>query len=119
MGIGVNVSCPCFGSFTLQVGPRLARPKYCLFPFLCTSCESASSLDIHAESLVCDHCGSGSVIPYGIPPALGKVGSAVVFACSPCDRFSADQLTLTDGTYWCPTCRQHTARFTDAGIQWD
>ena len=28
-------------------------------------------------------------------------------------------VTLTDGSYWCPTCRKHTARFSDAGIRWD
>ncbi len=119
MGIGVNVSCPCFGSFTLRVGPRIAPPKYCLFPFLCTECHAASALDICAERLACEHCRSASVVPYGSPPAVGQLGSQVIFGCSPTDRFSADQLTITDGTYWCPTCRQHTARFTDSGIQWD
>jgi ribosomal protein L37AE/L43A len=119
MGIGVKVSCACFGSFTLQVGPRMAPPKYCLFPFLCTDCESASALDIYAEVLACKHCGSTSIVPYGSPPALGELGSAVVYGCSPSDRFSADQLTLTDGTYWCPTCKNHSARFSDAGILWD
>lgn len=119
MGTGLTVSCPCFGSFTLQVGARIAPPRYSLFPFFCTECEAASSLDIHAARLACDRCGSGSVLPYGSPPAVGETGSTVVFACSPCDGFSAEQLTLTDGTYWCPTCRRHTARFRDAGIKWD
>ena len=119
MGVGVKVPCPCFGSFMLQVGPRIAPPKYCLFPFICTNCEAASCLDIHAESLACKHCGSSSVIPYGSPRAVGALGPNVVFTCWSCDRFSADQLTLTDGTYWCPTCRKHTARFSDAGMQWD
>ena len=62
MGIGVKLACPCFGSFVLQVGPRIAPPKYCLFPFICTKCEAASCLDIHAELLACAHCGSASVI---------------------------------------------------------
>ena len=119
MGIGVKLSCPCFGSFVLQVGPRIAPPKYCLFPFICTKCEAASCLDIHAELLACAHCGSASVIPYGSKPALGELGPTTVFACWPCDKFSTDQLTLTDGFYWCPTCRKHTARFSDAGIRWD
>jgi ribosomal protein L37AE/L43A len=119
MGIGLKVSCPCFGSFTLQVGARIALPKYCLFPFLCTECEAASALNINAGLLACDHCGSASVIPYGSHPAVGELGSTVVFACSPSDRFSAEQLTLTNGTYWCPTCRHHTTRFSDAGIMWD
>lgn len=119
MGIGVKVSCPCFGHFTLQVGPRIRPPKYCLFPFLCTKCEAVSCLDIHAESLVCQQCGSAEVVPYGSPPAIGVLGSAVIFACAPTDRFSAEQLTVTDGTYWCPTCRKHTAHFSDAGIKWD
>jgi Zn finger protein HypA/HybF involved in hydrogenase expression len=86
---------------------------------MCTNCEATSSLDIHAELLACRHCGSAAVVPYGSPPAAGAPGSDVVFACPPCDRFSAGQLTLTDGTYWCPTCRKHTARFSDAGILWD
>ncbi len=119
MGIGVKISCPCFGSFILQVGPRMAPPKYCLFPFLCTECKDASCLDIHAQSQACEHCGSKSVVPYGSPPAIGEAGLHVVFACWQSDTFSAEQLTLTDGTYWCPTCRQHTARFEDAGIRWD
>jgi hypothetical protein len=119
MGIGVEVSCPCFGKFTLQVGPRITPPDYCLFPFLCTACETVSCLDIHAELLACDDCGATSVVPYGSPPAVGELGSNVVFACWPCERFTADQLTLTDGTYWCPTCRNYTARFRDAGIRWD
>lgn len=119
MGIGVNVSCPCFGRFTMQVGPRLAPPKYCLFPFLCLDCEAVSCRDIHAESLLCAHCGCAAIVPYGSAPAVGELGQHVVFGCWPSERFSADQLTLTDGTYWCPTCRQHTARFEDAGITWD
>lgn len=119
MGIGVTVSCSCFGSFVLPVGPRMAPPDYCLFPFLCTDCESVSTLNIHADALACERCGSASVVPFGSPPALGEIGSTVVFACSPCDRFSPGQLALTDGTYWCPTCRRHTARFSDSGIKWD
>ena len=119
MGTGLEVSCPCFGSFTLQVGPRNSPPDFCLFPFLCTECESVSCLDIHAESLACEHCDSASVVPYGSPPAVGELGPAEVFACWPCDRFSADQLTLTNGTYLCPTCRRYTARFRDTGIRWD
>lgn len=103
----------------MQVGPRMAPPPFCLFPFLCTSCDAASTLDIHAEAAACEHCGSISVVPYGSPPAVGTLGDAVVYACGPTPRFSVDQLTLTDGTYWCPTCRQHTARFHDAGILWD
>jgi hypothetical protein len=119
MGIGVKVSCPCFGSFTLQVGPRIAPPRYCLFPFLCTTCKAESCLDIHAERLACEHCGSASVMPYGSAPAVGELGPNVVFACWRSDRFSANELTLTDGRYWCPTCREYTARFEDAGIRWD
>src|SRR4051794_18445624 len=115
MGIGINVACPCHGSFKLQVGMRMAPPPYCLFPFICTQCDCTSCLDIHAERLACEHCGAASVLPYGSPPAVGELGTSVVFACPPCDRFSADELTLTDGTYWCPTCRRHTARFSDAG----
>ena len=119
MGIGLKVSCSCFGSFTLQVGARIAPPPYSLFPFLCASCKGVTSLDIHARALACGHCGGASVTPYGSAPAVGEIGPTVVFACGPCDAFSVDQLTITDGTYWCPTCRQHTARFQDAGILWD
>ena len=119
MGIGLEVSCPCFGDFTLQVGPRIAPPKYSLFPFLCTVCKGVACLDIHAESPACSRCGSGSVVPFGDPLAVGELGREIVFACGPCERFSADQLTLTDGSYWCPTCRKFTTRFQDAGIQWD
>jgi hypothetical protein len=119
MGIGVTVSCPCFGSYTLRVGPRMALPKYCLFPFMCTDCEAVSCLDIHAESRACEHCRSASLVPYGSPPAVGELGANVVFACWHSDTFPAEQLTLTDGTYWCPTCHKHTARFEDAGIRWD
>ena len=119
MGIGVKVSCSCFGSFTLQVGPRIAPPKFSLFPFLCSTCQATSTVDIFADALACTHCGSAAVVPYGSPPAVGELGSAVVFACSSTDRFSADQLTLTEGTYWCPTCHQHSARFSDTGMKWD
>ena len=119
MGIGVNVACPCFGSFMLQVGPRLAPPNYCLFPFMCTTCQAVSTLNIYAESLACEHCGSAAVVPYGSPPAVGELGSEVVFSWAATERFSVAQLTLTDGTYWCPTCRQHTTRFNDAGLKWD
>lgn len=119
MGIGVTVSCPCFGSFILQIGPRLRPPDYCLFPFLCTSCWTASSLDIYGGAPACKHCGSASVVPYGSDPAVGELGPTVVFGCPPSDRFPAEQLTITDGTYWCPTCRKHSARFSDAGIKWD
>jgi Zn finger protein HypA/HybF involved in hydrogenase expression len=119
MGIGLTVTCPCYGSFTLLVGPRIAAPRSCLFPFLCTSCESASTLDVYAAPRGCEHCGSTSVIPYGSPQAVGTLGPEVVFACSASDRYSQAQLTLTDGTYWCPTCRHHTARFSDSGLKWD
>jgi hypothetical protein len=119
MGIGVNVSCPCFGSFVLQVGPRIAPPKYSLFPFMCTDCQGTSCLDIYGASLACSQCGSLAVIPYGRPPALGELGPNVIFGCSPTGGFSAEELTITDGSYWCPTCRRHTSRFTDAGIRWD
>lgn len=119
MGIGVNVSCSCFGSFPMRVGPRIAPPKYSLFPFLCTDCKGVSTLDVYAETLACAHCDSPAVVPYGRPPAVGKLGDGIVFACSPTDRFSADDLTLTDGTYWCPTCRNYSARFSDSGVLWD
>jgi Zn finger protein HypA/HybF involved in hydrogenase expression len=94
-------------------------PDYCLFPFMCTSCEAASSLDIYSTALACEHCGSASVVPYGSAPALGVLGSTVIFGCPPCERFPVEQLTITDGTYWCPTCQKHSARFADSGILWD
>ena len=74
MGIGLKVTCPCFGSFTLQVGARLSPPKYCLFPFVCTSCKSASCLDIHADLLTCDaHFQQlPGVIYFAKAPAKGK-----------------------------------------------
>lgn len=103
----------------VAVGPRIAPPRFCLFPFLCTECRSASYLDIYAGSTTCSHCGSTTVVPYGSPPAIGELGPNVVFACPATDTYSANQLTLTNGTYWCPTCRQHSARFSDSGLLWD
>ena len=119
MGVGLTVACPCFGQFTMQVGRGMAGPRPCLFPFLCTACEKVSEMDVYANPLTCRHCGGSAVVPYGRPPALGEPGAAVVFACPPHDAFSAADLTLTDGTYWCPTCRQYTARFSDSGMLWD
>lgn len=119
MGKGVEISCPCFGSFTLPVGPRSAPPKFCLFMFLCKECQCVSNLDIHAAELSCQHCGSSAVVPFGSPPAVGELGPRVVFQCWPCERFTPEQLTLTDGTYFCPTCQKYTARFRDAEIFWD
>ena len=119
MGIGVEVSCRCFGSFTLQVGPGIASPTICFFPFLCSECQGVSNLDVHAAELSCSHCGSSAVVPYGSPPAVGEVGPVVVFCYGPSERFKREQLTLTDGTYFCPSCRGYAARFRDTGIRWD
>ena len=118
MGIGLKVSCDCFGEFTMMVGERIKPPKYSLFPFMCIDCDAASALDIYADSQICEHCGSSAVGPYGRDPAVGALGPQVDFACGPTERFTVEQLTLTDGTYWCPTCQQHTACFTDAGLPW-
>ena len=119
MGIGIEVSCPCFGSFTLRVGPGMASPQSCLFLFLCSECRGVSDLDIHAAELSCSHCGSSAVVPYGSPSAVGEVGPVVVFCCGPTERFTQEQLTLTDGAYFCPSCQGFTARFRDVGIRWD
>lgn len=119
MGIGIEVSCPCFGSYTLPVGPRQRPPKMCWFLFLCQTCRCCSQLDIHAKRLRCTHCQGEDVVPYGHPDAIGQPGTKTIFQCWPCKRFAPELLTLTDGTYWCPTCEQFTASFRDCGIRWD
>jgi hypothetical protein len=119
MGIGIEICCPCFGSYKLSIGPSPRPPKKCWFLFLCRDCRCCSSLNIHAAQLRCQHCESEDVVPYGDPDAIGERGEKVIFQCWPCERFSPDVLTLTDGKYWCPTCGQYTASFRDGGIRWD
>lgn len=119
MGVGLKVSCSCFGEFTMMVGPRMAPPRACFFPFLCTACRTVTVLDVYAGERRCDQCHADSMVPYGLPPALGEPGPSVIFGCEATDAFTQDALTLTDGTYWCPTCRKHTARFSDSGVLWD
>jgi hypothetical protein len=119
VGIGVEVSCPCFGSFELLIGPSPRPPETCWFPFLCRACRCCSNLNIHAGQHQCQHCGSPDVVPYGNPEAVGELGPTVVFKCWPCERFQPKALTLTDGRYWCPSCKRFTASFRDCGIRWD
>jgi hypothetical protein len=119
MGIGVEVSCPNCGSFTLPLGRGMRRPNRCVFPFMCRACRYESNLDIYAEELRCSNCSGNDVVPYGHPAVVREHGTTIVFQCEGTPRFSADILTLTNGKYWCPGCEQFTASFGDSGIRWD
>ena len=117
MGQILQLSCSCGGQMKTPFGPKMPPPKVCFFPFYCRACKGMSSLDVDAEILICQHCGSRDVIPYGSPETVGSIGERIVLQVGPRERL-AEVLNITDGTYWCPACESFGLSLRSCG-HWD
>jgi hypothetical protein len=91
---------------------------FCAFPIYCKACDALRSTNMFALPLTCSNCGSGEVTPYDDSSLIAEPGASTVVEWN-MEGELGRRLALTDGTYFCPKCRNFTLRFSPGSISWD
>ena len=120
MGATVHANCACgFESRYLRIGGGMRSFKtFCAFPVYCRSCATLQTPNLLALPVTCGVCRGEEVTAYDDPSLIGEAGAEEVVTWNASGRLGR-VLKLTNGTYFCPACRQHTLRFTPGGLKWD
>ena len=119
MGGEVRAQCKCGVGATSRVGGGMMDfDTIAYFPCLCNQCQSVVEVNLRAKIPCCPRCQSTDVIPYDdqslhFDPGLNSVTNLNL------EEEFGRILSLKDGLYWCPKCREMTLRFWDTGLDWD
>ena len=118
MGSSVNASCPCGYSAEAMIGGGMLNfQDTFLFPAICPKCAEVVTINLLAKTPACRACRSRRVQSYHLDELLGEAGSETVVEWRNPRDWSL--ISLTDGTYLCPSCGDFTLRFRAGGILWD
>jgi hypothetical protein len=119
MGSGVTATCGCGLTVDIDIGGGMANFRTtCYFPSLCEACQDVVQVNLLARKLRCPDCKGENPIPYDDPRLLGSPGKNVVAAWNINENLGRS-LALTDGTYFCPKCKNMSLQFRDSGLCWD
>ena len=74
-------------------------------------------INLLAELPTCESCGSENIQSYHLSELCGEPGSETVVDW----RLDQDPgpVSLTNGTYLCPSCGEFSLRFREGGMLWD
>lgn len=116
MGLMIDAACSCgYHASTLLGGGMDNFERECPIPFHCPSCRAVVTADLLAKTPACPECGHSGIVPYTDPALSGEPGTRKV---ADCNYFSADgggSVSLSDGTYLCPSCEKATLHFSMVG----
>jgi len=117
VGSIIAARCPCGIATKMALGGGInSYQTYCAFPALCSACGAFGAVNLLGDAVKCPSCSRDALKTYDDPSLAGRAGEKVVFGWAL--PGGGRSLQLTDGTYVCPTCRQPTLVFSDAGF-WD
>lgn len=89
----------------------------CLFPAICPDCGEIVEVNVLEATPSCGSCGSTRVKPYHLDELRLEPGSRTVVEWRLLEHGRA--VSLTDGTYLCPSCGAFELRFQEGGTLWD
>jgi Zn finger protein HypA/HybF involved in hydrogenase expression len=117
MGQFFNVRCKCGYKTGVATGGGRATPHSCLFPVLCEDCQKLGSSDVYNPVPTCASCGSTKVLAYDAKELKQKEGEIILECCENRER-AGEYHKLTDGNYYCPSCKEYTLIFENEGTIW-
>lgn len=119
MGSTVEVKCTCGLLAEVDVGSGMTNFEWqCLFPFACRTCGKVFTEDLMSDDPRCRSCGGGQVKPFTEKELCVKKGKRVI-ASWRLPGLKAREVSLTDGYYRCPSCKQGDLRFSGVTALWD
>lgn len=112
MGSQVIAICECGVNSKINIGGgMLNHDKINYFPGYCQGCNDIVQMNLKDEPSHCPNCESSLILPYNNPELIGTRGKEIV-------EESFDNV-LTNGTYFCPKCKNKSLKFISSGLFWD
>lgn len=120
MGSSVTARCKCgFEAVNLPVGGGLLTfETVCYFPVFCKGCYTLQVGNLLSEWAECPACHSDQIISYDDEELRRVEGHSAVVGWDVSELLGR-ALRLTDGEYFCPSCREFTLRFERGDVLWD
>jgi len=119
MGSRIIATCGCGVNEEILIGGGMHNfTTTCLFPCSCAGCSNVVQVDLLSEKKKCPQCQSKDIIPYDDPGMINKAGERLVTSWNMEDQLGR-VLEITNGSYWCPVCKNPGLRFEDSGLCWD
>ena len=119
MGSSLTASCECgytTGQLMVGGGIQTFKTTY-IFPAFCRDCQDLVATNLLDEQPKCEHCGSDRAKAYGDESLQGEAGSEVIVSWG--HPANESGVTISNGTYLCPSCGEFQLRFEQGGIRWD
>ena len=112
MGSQIIASWECGVNSKINIGGgMLNHDKIDYFPGYCLGCNEIVQENLKDKFSTCPQCNRIDVVPYNNPELIGTIGKEIIEA-------SFDNV-LTNGTYFCPKCRNMSLKFISSGLSWD
>ncbi len=119
MGSEVIATCDCGIRENILIGGGMFNfTTTCLFPCCCENCDNVVEVNLLSEDKKCPYCKSKAVISYDDPRMIKSIGNKSVASWNVKDRIGRE-LIITNGSYWCPKCKNPNLKFEDSGTCWD
>jgi|LauGreDrversion4_2_1035121.scaffolds.fasta_scaffold612088_1 Zn finger protein HypA/HybF involved in hydrogenase expression len=116
MGSMIDAACSCgYTSMPLLGGGMDNFLRECPIPFHCPSCRAVVTADLLAKAPACPDCGQSGIVPYTDPSLAGDPGTLEVADCKYFSQDGGGRVSLSNGTYLCPSCERTTLQFSFAG----
>jgi len=117
MGQAFDAKCKCGYETAVATGTGRASRNSCWFPVFCKDCQTLAASNVKTSIPTCPICGSSNVVPYDSEELKQKDGETILECCENGAQ-SGQFLRLTDGKYFCPSCKEYTLSFEDTGSIW-
>jgi len=119
MGSKVKAICKCGVNRDILIGGGMRSFKYeCLFPCLCENCNDVVEANLFNSNLRCPKCSNENLIPYDDDRVIGVKGDQNIVSWDVSWKLGRI-LTLTNGSYKCPKCKNLTLEFWRLIYNWD
>lgn len=119
MGSSVNAQCKCGYEAELLIGGGMNNfTTFCSFPVFCKNCQQLQSANLLDKYPNCPRCQSREIVAYDENELQQTPGENIVTSWNISDELGRI-LQLTDGEYFCPSCKEFSLRFEEGGICWD
>jgi len=116
MGSMVAAQCECGFEEQFSIGAGWANCNdTCSFPALCKRCGEMIEVNLLSPKAKCSKCRSRDILAYDDDSLRGDLGSVEVMSWNVEEQLGRIPC-LTDGTYYCPKCKQLSLRFFVTGF---
>jgi DNA-directed RNA polymerase subunit RPC12/RpoP len=98
-------------------GGMMNFTTYSAFPYFCKNCERLVVINQLAKRQRCPKCRSSKVLPYD-HPSLIRAEERQEVGRKRLEEMSGS-INLTDGFYYCPSCKEFSMTFRPGEFLWD